>query len=236
MSKTSGGLIYIAKDGNVNINQGETKSLVSFTNNGCNSGASASSGGVINVQNGGTFKADTCAFTNNYVICTGTGNCMGGVISVGSTTDGDVVIKNATFDGNHIDATKGYGGAVSVGGSCYLTMENCVFGQTTANIANYGKDVRGAGNTEFNLSGKIVAEFFNTTNKHILNIVDALHNDSDIVMRWQTIGSSVSGKQVISFASNELLQAYMSKITLHEDHTNDFYLKTYTTAVKVTAK
>lgn len=226
VSKKSGGVIYIDTAGNVNINQGETKNLVSFTNNGCNSGASASSGGVINVQDGGTFKADTCAFTNNYVICTGSGNCMGGVISVGSKTDGNVVIKNATFDGNHIDATKGYGGAISVGGSCYLTMENCVFGQTTANAAANGKDVRGAKDTVINISGKVVAEFYNTTNLYKLHVVGELHNESAIIMKWQDIsGIEESNKSVITFATAGLVSSNKDYFALHSDHADVYYLK-----------
>lgn len=220
VSQKSGGVIYVAEAGNVNINQSETKSLVSFTNNGCNSGASASSGGVINVQNGGTFKADTCAFTNNYVKCSGTGTCTGGAISVGSKTDGDVVIKNATFDGNHIDATKSYGGAVSVGTDCYLTMENCVFGQTTTNVANYGKDIRGANSTVFNLSGKIVAEFFNTQYVYTLRVVDDLAEDSNIVMKWnQNKISNVEEQVVIRFANSDLVtKSNKSCFALHEIH------------------
>ena len=235
VSNVGGGVIYIASAGNVNINQGETKSLVSFTNNGCDSGASASSGGVINVQNGGTFKADTCAFTNNYLRCSGTGNCMGGVISVGSKTDGNVVIKNTTFDGNRNEATKGYGGAVSVGKSCYLTMENCVFGQTTANVAANGKDVRGADGTVFNLSGKIVAEFYNTEYPHILHFTGALHAESAIVMKWKTI-SAVEEAKVISFASSDIVTSNMQYINLHADHQADYKLAYSTTYKKAVVR
>lgn len=211
-------VIYVDSTGNVNINQGDTKSLVSFTDNGCNSGASAASGGVINVQDGGTFKADTCAFTNNYLKCSGTGTCTGGAISVGSKTDGNVVIKNATFDGNRIEATKGYGGAISVGGSCYLTMENCVFGQTTPNAAANGKDVRGANGTVFNLSGKIVAEFFNTQYVHTLQVVDDLTEDSNIIMRWNKI-TEVEEDIVIRFAESDLVtKNNKACFALHEVH------------------
>lgn len=222
VSGVSGGVIYVASTGNVNINQGVTKTLVSFDNNRCESSGSVS-GGVINVQNGGIFKADTCSFTNNRIICSSSSKCFGGVFSVNNEADGNVVIKNTTFDGNKIEATNGYGGAISVGSGHYLTMENCVFGKTTENVASYGKDVRGANGTVFNLSGKIIAEFYNTTNLHKLHITGALDSESEIVMKWQDI-SKVAEKIVITFASADIVSNNKNYISLHTDHQEDWYL------------
>ena len=219
MADTFGGVMYIAKDGQVEIK------YTDFVENKVHSATKAVSGGVLNVVDGGRVSVDNCNFINNSAVYAGTSatnGSFGGAINTASKAKNNVQVTNTVFDGNLADggSKAAFGGAVSVVGSCCLTLSNCEFKNNSVNGTGTtgGKDVRTAVSTEIYLSGKMIAEFFNTTTLYTLNITDDLEAGSQITMKWNDLElTNVVNQEVVSFADGTM-DASKEYISLDASH------------------
>ena len=228
VAATDGGVIYVEAEGNVSIKgtkttEEETASYVQFKDN-ASVGSTSVNGGVLYVKNGGKLTASYCKFENNRVEYTGNTNttiCTGGVMSINSRTKDDVTVTNSEFTGNQVVGGVGraYGGAVSVAGSCALTIADCAFAENSVSggAKGYGgADVRVAASTVLYVRGKIKTEVFSTTAKYTVNVTEALTKDSDIRLKWDTVNAGT----MINFTNADIMNASKAYISLDPSHSN----------------
>lgn len=228
VAAANGGVIYVDAKGSVSIKgtapaENAEAKYVLFQEN-ASVGSTSMNGGVLFVNNGGKVSADYCVFDNNRIEYTGKANTTistGGVMSISSRTKDNVTITNSKFTGNKAVGGVGraFGGAISVAGSCALTMSDCQFidNSVSGGVKGFGgADVRVAGSSMLYVSGNMNMEVFNTTGKYTLQVLGALSEDSNIRLKWDTVNTGT----VINFTNMEIMNASKQGVSLDAAHSD----------------
>ncbi len=173
-------------------------------------------GAVVLISEKGVANIKDAVFRNNKAIG---GNTFGGAVTSNSKEQDALTIQNTTFIGN----SAVYGGAISVGGGCSMTLKDCEFRE---NSATYGADIRTAASHVY-LSGKIVAEFYSTSSTGVLEVVENLSADSDVRVKFGRIANVKDGAVIAAFADGTM-SGSKDYVQLAEEHRDDCRLE-YTT-------